>query len=300
MRTVGKPSELVAAAKLDALPLWARWQARVAETLAQRGPAGLVALQQELASDDAIADSLFTAAMQADMGGQLFVRAVEVPETLPQTAALDALPDARPSFLRLPFREALQAFLRKRVVTPEEFAAMEAEMRRRSFFVTRLSAEQVVAHARAMLEADLRNGGTLRGFIDDVRNGDASLGLVPTDDTSAAYLETVYRTNVQQAYGQGRLRQLDAPAVLDARPWCEYRTARDARVRPSHAALDRLIFNRADDPNWRRYAPPLGFSCRCSVVTLRANRVDPARVISSANIPPGVGPEPDWTGPGTT
>lgn len=224
------------------------------------------------------------------------MRAVEVPETLPQEAALD---DARPSFLRMPFREAVQAFLRKRVMTREAWLALEDELRRRGFFATRLASEAVVQHVRDLIAADLREGGTLRGFISDVRSGAAPLGLVPTDDTSPAYLETVYRTNVQQAYGQGRLRQLDSPVVVEARPWCEYRTAGDNRVRPSHAALDRVVFNRATDPGWRRYAPPLGFSCRCSAVTLREDRVDPARVVSSASIPAGVGPEPDWTGPGT-
>ena len=45
----------------------------------------------------------------------------------------------------------------------------------------------------------------------------------------------------------------------------QYRTAHDDRVRPEHAALDRVTLP-IDDPFWEEYYPPNGWNCRCTVV----------------------------------
>src|SRR6185369_6166975 len=110
---------------------------------------------------------------------------------------------------------------------------------------------------------------------------------------SPAYLETVYRTNVGLAYGAGRLRQIQSDAVRAARPFVQYRTAGDNRVRESHRLLDRVVF-RQDDPDWPRFMPPNGFSCRCTCVTLRESQVDKSRVYSSADVPQDAQPDPGF------
>lgn len=48
----------------------------------------------------------------------------------------------------------------------------------------------------------------------------------------------------------------------------QYRTARDARVREEHAALDGITLP-ADDPFWDMYYPPNGWNCRCNAVQVR-------------------------------
>lgn len=45
----------------------------------------------------------------------------------------------------------------------------------------------------------------------------------------------------------------------------QYRTQRDKRVRPAHAALDRVTLP-ITDPFWQDYFPPNGWNCRCTVV----------------------------------
>lgn len=45
----------------------------------------------------------------------------------------------------------------------------------------------------------------------------------------------------------------------------QYRTQRDKRVRPAHAALDRVTLS-ITDPFWQDYFPPNGWNCRCTVV----------------------------------
>ncbi len=47
--------------------------------------------------------------------------------------------------------------------------------------------------------------------------------------------------------------------------YLQYRTAHDDKVRPEHAALDRVTLPMSD-PFWESYYPPNGWNCRCTVV----------------------------------
>jgi hypothetical protein len=71
---------------------------------------------------------------------------------------------------------------------------------------------------------------------------------------------TVFRTNVQAAYGAGRFRAMTDPDVVEARPFVEYRTVGDAVVRPSHAILAGTCYHSAS-PAWHKISPPNGFRC---------------------------------------
>lgn len=53
----------------------------------------------------------------------------------------------------------------------------------------------------------------------------------------------------------------------------QYRTAHDDKVRPEHAALDRITLPMSD-PFWESYYPPLSWNCRCSVVQVRRGKYD--------------------------
>jgi SPP1 gp7 family putative phage head morphogenesis protein len=267
---------------LDAVPLWERWQQKIATLIeASDNPseaASALARWADSAKDDEdIASSIYVASMQADMAGQLFVRTVEVPESAP----LRALDDRRPpAFLTMQFQEALDAFMARELMTPEQFRLLSDAAKQRAFTATLLASDAIRKRAFEQLTAALQNGSTLREFAASIRSAETSLGITPSDP---AYLETVYRTNVQAAYGAGRYRQITSPAVVAARPFVEYRTAGDSRVRASHRALDRKVF-RQDDPSWPQFAPPNGFNCRCSVVVRRARDVDESKVVSAASL----------------
>jgi SPP1 gp7 family putative phage head morphogenesis protein len=203
--------------------------------------------------DPAIAASLYRTRMQAYMGGSLMVRAIEVPESLPRQVALD---DSRPAFLRQRFDAALDSFLRRDLLSPDEFAQLSAEERARAFSGVRLASRQVAARAQALLDEALRDGLSIQDFRTRLEGIETSMGVTPS---SPHYANTVYRTNVQQAYGVGRLEQTQRVAAF--RPLVEYRTAGDERVRASHKALDRKVFNQVEDPGWAQFAPPLGYNC---------------------------------------
>lgn len=53
----------------------------------------------------------------------------------------------------------------------------------------------------------------------------------------------------------------------------QYRTAHDDKVRPEHAALDRITLPMGD-PFWESYYPPNGWNCRCTVVQVRRGKYE--------------------------
>ena len=51
----------------------------------------------------------------------------------------------------------------------------------------------------------------------------------------------------------------------------QYRTQKDDKVRPEHAALDGVTLP-ASDPFWAEFYPPNGWNCRCTVVQVRKSK----------------------------
>lgn len=77
------------------------------------------------------------------------------------------------------------------------------------------------------------------------------------------HLESVVRSNMMTAYGVGHRKALEESA--DDLPFWEYSAVGDDRTRPTHRALDGIIYP-ANDPFWDEHFPPWGFNCRCSVI----------------------------------
>lgn len=78
-------------------------------------------------------------------------------------------------------------------------------------------------------------------------------------------LNTIYRTNMQQAYSAARYQRY--MENVDNRPYWQYSAVGDQRTRPAHQALNGKIY-RYDDPFWATFYPPNGFNCRCTVIAL--------------------------------
>jgi SPP1 gp7 family putative phage head morphogenesis protein len=72
----------------------------------------------------------------------------------------------------------------------------------------------------------------------------------------------IFDTNMRTAHMAGRWQQLVANA--DRRPYLQYRTAGDARVRPQHRQWAGRIYP-IGDAFWSTHYPPNGWGCRCTV-----------------------------------
>lgn len=99
-------------------------------------------------------------------------------------------------------------------------------------------------------------------FLNDVRKIDETY--------NAGYLHAEY--NFVQASAEMAAKWEQYSEDGD-RYLLQYRTAHDDKVRPEHAALDRITLPMSD-PFWESYYPPLSWNCRCSVVQVRRGKYD--------------------------
>lgn len=279
LNTIGRPEELATAAITESLDVWSETQLQLAAALEDANlddaPELIDAWATSIASNEDLASTVYRVALHADLAGQLFVRTIEVPE-LRSTVALDDRPV--PPFLRLTFEEALDFFLERKIITPEQFQALSDEQRTRAFTATRLASDALRARAYELLQQALANGSTLRDFVRALNADEASLGVTPSD---SHYLETIYRTNLSSAYNAGRYRQITSDVVRSARPYVQFRATRDNRTTTVCNALHGKVF-RQDDPAWQRFAPPLHFQCRSVIVAVReATEVTDASTITA-------------------
>lgn len=169
----------------------------------------------------------------------------------------------------LPFKEAIEFFGKKEVVRPEVFNRLKEAHRTRAFTVKGLQDEYVLESIKEALLDALEEGLTTRDFIEGIEDlfETRGLGRPPGD----WHLQTVFRTNTQAAYQAGHYQQMRQ--VRDTRPFWQYLTVGDDRVRLAHLELHGIV-RRADDPFWLKWYPPNGFNCRCTVVSLSMEEME--------------------------
>lgn len=84
-------------------------------------------------------------------------------------------------------------------------------------------------------------------------------------------METVFRTNVQTAYGAGHWEKLNDPLLADMFPCYRYSAVMDSQTRDTHRVMHGFIARR-DDQIWNEWWPPNGFRCRCGIVAINKYR----------------------------
>lgn len=155
------------------------------------------------------------------------------------------------------FLEALQYAHSKKVVLPDEFYSMDLKTRQMATTVSFLSSLEQAESVIKSLNKTLASGGTFNDFQKLVAESEIVL--------PKHYLDNVFRTNIQSAYGHGRWQQQQRNK--DKRQYLMYSAINDSRVRPAHLALNRIVLP-IDHPFWLTHYPPLGFRCRCTVIAL--------------------------------
>jgi len=97
--------------------------------------------------------------------------------------------------------------------------------------------------------------------------------IAATGDWSKAYGQTVYRTNLNTSYTQGRFEQLKDPVIRRIVGAFEFSSINDDDTRTNHRDCDGLIAA-VDSPIWGRYKTPIGYNCRCDVVEVSRTMLD--------------------------
>lgn len=176
---------------------------------------------------------------------------------------------ARETFAaKVPFEEAI-ADLEQREPTTEQEA--------RGFTIgkyiklARAATVKVVERVKDKLLGFLRRGATvpqarveLAEILKRQEPEELSRAGISPSGLNGAYAETVYRTQVAQAFTAGRVEQARDPGVRDVVAGWRFDAVMDSDTRPNHAAAHGLTAA-VDDPVWNVLAPPLGFNCRCNL-----------------------------------
>ena len=171
--------------------------------------------------------------------------AVEYSFDLPPTGALEYLRNLTP-------------------VTRQIFDGLTTQYKHDAFTVAGVNDQRLLDKIRDALSLTVTEGGTAEDFRMIVNHITSEAGAA---QLSAFEIDTVFNTNVQKAYSQGRYEQMSDEGVMDLLPFWQYWTVGDDRVRPEHRVLDGFVA-RAIDPVWAKIFPPCGFNCRCSAVPL--------------------------------
>lgn len=117
-----------------------------------------------------------------------------------------------------------------------------------------------------------------------------------TEAWTEGYARMAFRTNLNDAVSQGRLRMARDPDVKLAIPAFRYTAVGDSDTRPNHEAADGVILS-VDNPAWRTMRPPFGYNCRCQLDLMsrpelrRMGRLDAAGKVIESRIPPGAHPD---------
>jgi SPP1 gp7 family putative phage head morphogenesis protein len=209
-------------------------------------------------------------------------------------AAHEGFSLADPTWTKLPPKKAIAEFRKKakKLMTRKQFDKLSDALRARSFTVAYLEHDYQLEQTSKVLKKAITKGTSRGAVVTELREKFAKWGVT---ETSKHHLETVHSTNILGAYQHGRWAQMSTPKMRKRRPFWQYATAGDRRVRPSHQAMDARVFP-ADSPVWDTWYPPNGFRCRCTVFPL--SKSEAADMIVEDDEPKQVPDEGFATSPG--
>lgn len=149
-------------------------------------------------------------------------------------------------------------YLRARGVEPAaEFYARLEHLRKEAWTLAKISDVEQIEQVKQSLIQALQEGKSFREWQQALT---PEMLALPKH-----YQETVFRTAVLSSYNGAKWTHFRAHA--ERRPVLRYIAINDQRTRPAHHALHGLMMP-VGDARWANLAPPLGFNCRCSLVSL--------------------------------
>lgn len=164
------------------------------------------------------------------------------------------------------FDEAVEQFRKLTPISDDDYERLTARAKRKAFKVAGLANLDVVQDTFDAIGDAIKNGTSLDDFKAAV--GDALEAAWHGDVENPGWrLETIFRTNVQRAYGEGRYRQATDPDTLEDRPYWQFDAVLDDATTEVCEDCNGTILP-ADDPWWDEHQPPLHFNCRSTIITL--------------------------------
>lgn len=161
------------------------------------------------------------------------------------------------------FDAAVEAFRKRVPMSREEWDLLTMQQRERAFMVSRVSEARVIQSTFDAIDRAVAEGSTLEDFKDAVAADliEAWGGEIP------GRLETIFRTNLMTAYGEGRHAIMSSPTVKQARPYWRFDDAETDRECDLCSECGGTILP-VDDPWWKTHQVPLHHNCECKITAL--------------------------------
>jgi len=148
-----------------------------------------------------------------------------------------------------------------------------AYFERKAFHITGTERDKILRDAKSILYGGIERGETtnevmfkLEGYFEQYKvEQKISTGALKPVEEIPGRLNTIVRTNVNDAYNQGRLTSFRDPDVADFVAGYQYSAILDARTTDFCTKYDGRVF-KAGDPIWNEITPPNHFSCRSMLV----------------------------------
>jgi len=155
-----------------------------------------------------------------------------------------------------------------RKITPEKILNW---FKAKSYFMTNVERDNIFKIIKPILFQTIKEGKTIKEFINIATNKMESYvkqGVISEDEMySSARLETIIRTNVNEAFNFGLRNYYESPDIKGFVEAYQYSAILDDRVRPNHAILDGKVF-KITNPDIEKITPPNGYNCRCALIPI--------------------------------
>lgn len=170
------------------------------------------------------------------------------------------------------FDQAVRAHRQRVPMTKADWRRLSDEAKEKAFTVAEVTKVSVIADVWKALDAAIEKGTTLDDFKAEVgQKLEDSWGK-----PNAPRVETIFRTNLMNAYSAGRAEIYTAPAVKESRPYLRFDAIEDSALDECDQGCPEANGTTLpqDDPYWETHTPPLHFNCRCVVTPLSKDDVD--------------------------
>jgi|GEM_PF-1766221 len=169
------------------------------------------------------------------------------------------------------YDEAANWFLARKVVTPEQYAALAAGSYQHAFWVGGGLQLDQIQRVFDKTATAIETGEAFADWRDRVRS----------ELRNDAHAETVFRNAVQRAYNAGRWQQMRQPDVLRFRPFWMFDAILDDHTTTICKICDGTILD-AEDPWWDTHICPLHHRCRSSIRNLRRSEAEKRGITKQA------------------
>lgn len=140
----------------------------------------------------------------------------------------------------------------------------------KAFTMSGIEGDGIQNTIKIILMNAIKTGASISDVVDEIQDQTSEYydpEQVDDDAFTGARLSTVVRTNMVEAFSEGRKSFFEAPEMDGYVQAYQDSAIMDARVRPNHAKMDGRIYP-INSIVWKIWNLPYGFNCRCYIIPI--------------------------------